>query len=69
MKSPFHLIYDSLAAPSENLPSGHELTAKGVRPRSLIWAFAVRCRNHWILLTVSMESKSSDETLHMRKMM
>ena len=38
-------------------------------PRSLIWAFAVRKHNPWMLKNVSMETKYPDETLRIRRIM
>ena len=38
------------------------------RPHSLIRAIAVRLKNHWVLQNVSVELKSSDESLRMRRM-
>ena len=55
--------------------TGHQAIAdrKGpdqtAHPRSLIRAFTVHKRNHWILQNVSMESKCPDETLPVCRVM
>ena len=49
------------AAPSETMPSGHARIPKAqIRPRG--------CQNHCKLQTGSVERKSPDETLRMRRM-
>ena len=65
------LILRIWASPCENLLRSYadsEGPDQPAHPRSLIRAFTVRLQNHWIQQNIWMESKDTNDTLRMRRM-